>query len=68
VEADFGVLEDPRGVLLGGNLADDRPLAFGGGAQAERDRDRGLADAALAGDEDQSLVEKFGYRVIPSNL
>jgi hypothetical protein len=68
VEADLGVVEDPRGVLLRGDLADDRPLAFGGGAQAQRDRDRGLADAPLAGDEYQSLVEKIGYRVIPSNL
>jgi hypothetical protein len=63
VEADFGVLEDARGVLLRGDLADDRALAFGRGAQAERDRDRGLADAALAGDEDESLVEEVWDRV-----
>ncbi|HET7484211.1 MAG TPA: hypothetical protein VFJ64_02420 [Solirubrobacterales bacterium] len=68
MEADLGVVEDARGVLLRGDLADDRPLAFGGGAQPQRDRDRGLADAPLAGDEDQSLVEKIGYRVIPSNF
>jgi hypothetical protein len=60
--------EHPRGVLLRGDLADDRPLAFGRGAQAKCQRDRGLADATLAGDEDQSLVEEIGYRVIPSNL
>jgi hypothetical protein len=57
VEADLGVIEDPRGVLLRRDLADDRPLAFGSGPQAEGDRDRGLADAALAGDEDDALVE-----------
>ena len=34
----------------------------------ERHRDRRLADAALAGDDDQSLVEKFGDRAIPSNF
>jgi hypothetical protein len=68
VKADLGVLEHARGVLLRGDLADDRPLARGRGAQAERQGDRGLADAALAGDEDQSLVEEIGYRVIPSNL
>ena len=68
MEADLGVGEHPRGVLLRGDLADDRPLAFGRGAQAKRHRDRGLADATLAGDEDQSLVEEFGYRVIPSNF
>ena len=38
------------------------------GAQAEGDRDRRLADAALAGDEDQPLVEQLGHRVIPSNF
>ena len=57
VEADLGVIEDPRGVLLRGDLADDRALAFFGGTEAQRDRDGGLADSSLAGHEDQSLVE-----------
>ena len=57
VEADLGVVEHPRGVLLRGDLADDRPLACRGGAQPQRHRDRRLADATLAGHEDQSLVE-----------
>ena len=43
-------------------------LPFRGGAQAERHGDRGLADAALAGNEDEPLVEEFGYRAIPSNF
>ena len=68
VEADLGVVEHPRGVLLRGDLADDRALAFGGGAQPERHRDGRLADATLAGDEDQPLVEEFGDRAIPSNF
>ena len=68
VEADGGVVEHPRGVLLRGDLADDRPLSFRGGAQAERHRDRRLADATLAGDDDQPLVEEFGDRAIPSNF
>jgi hypothetical protein len=59
VEADLGVVEDARGVLLRGDLADDRALALLGRAQPERDRDGRLADAALAGDEDQSLVEQL---------
>jgi hypothetical protein len=57
VEAHLGVGEEPRGVLLRGDLADDRALAFRRGAQPERDRDGGLADPALAGDEYESLVE-----------
>jgi hypothetical protein len=65
VEADLGVVEDARGVLLGGDLADDRAPAFGGGAQAERDGDGGLADAALAGDEEEALVEEVGD-LVPS--
>ena len=68
VEADVGVLEHPRGVLLRGDLADDRPLPFRRRPQSQRDRDRRLADAALAGDEDQALVEEFGDRAIPSNF
>ncbi|MFN8216178.1 MAG: hypothetical protein U0R71_06230 [Solirubrobacterales bacterium] len=68
VEADLGVVEHARGVLLRGDLADDRPLPLGGGPQAERDRDRRLADAALAGDDHESLVEEVGNRAIPSNF
>ena len=37
-------------------------LPSAGGAQAERHRDGRLADAALAGDEDQPLVEQLGDR------
>ena len=68
MEADLGMGEHPRGVLLRGDLADDRPLAFGSRTQTKCHGDRGLADATLAGDEDQSLVEEIGYRVIPSNF
>ena len=51
VEADLALLEDPRGGLLGGDLADDRPLAARGGRQSQGQGDRRLADAALSGDE-----------------
>jgi len=54
------VLEHPRGVLLRGDLADDRALAFARGAQAERHRDGRLADATLAGDDYEPLVEEVG--------
>ena len=62
------VLEHPRSVLLGRTLAADRPLAFRRGPHSEGHRDGRLADAALAGDDYQPLVEKFGYRAIPSNF
>jgi hypothetical protein len=67
VEADLGVMEDAREALLGRDLADDRPLAGGGGGEADRERDRRLADAALAGDDDQPLVEQLCRRgIIPT--
>ena len=57
VEADLGAPEDARGGLLAADLADDRSLAPGGRGEAQGDRDRRLADPALAGHEDQALVE-----------
>ena len=56
------LLERPLDPLLGGELGDDRAQAAAGGEQPERDRDRRLADAALAGDEDQALVKQAGQR------
>jgi hypothetical protein len=68
VESDGGVLEHSRGVLLRGDLADDGPLAFRRRPHSQRHRHRRLADAPLAGDDHQFLVEQFGYRAIPSNF
>ena len=57
-EADLVALENVRQVLLGSDLAEDRPLAGPRGGQPERERDRGLAHAALAGHDDQPFVEE----------
>ena len=43
---------------LGVHLADQRALAAAGGEVGERGGDRGLADATLAGDEQQLAVEQ----------
>ena len=50
-------MEHVRHALLLGDLADDRALAVARGGHAERGGDGRLADAALAGHEDQALVE-----------
>jgi hypothetical protein len=57
VEADLGTPEGARGGLLATHLTDDRALAAGRGGEAQRDGNRRLADASLAGHEDQALVE-----------
>ena len=51
---------------LGVHLADQRALAAAGAEVGERGRDRRLADAALAGDEQQPAVEQRGQRHRPS--
>jgi hypothetical protein len=61
VKADLGPPEDPGRRLLAADLADDRALAAGGRRQAQRDGDRRLSDASLAGHEHQSFVEQFGH-------
>ena len=55
------VRERPVNPILGGELDDDRPQAGARGEHAERDRDRRLAHATLAGDEDEALVEEAGH-------
>jgi hypothetical protein len=51
-------LPDP---VLAGQLGDDRAQAAARRHHPERDRHRRLADAALAGDEDQPPLEKSGH-------
>jgi hypothetical protein len=58
VKADLGAMEDVREVLLGGDLAEDRPLALPGRGERERERRGGLADAPFAGDDEQPFVEQ----------
>ena len=57
VVADPLALEEARHPLLLRDLADDRPLALARGGHPERGRDGRFADAALAGEEDDALVE-----------
>ena len=56
--SDALALEEAGDPLLLGDLADDRALAGLGGGDAERGRDGRLADPALAGHEDEPLVEE----------
>ena len=49
-------------VALGVDLADQRALAPGRREQPEAGRDGRLADAPLAGDEQQSSVEEVGHQ------
>ena len=62
VEADLGPVEDLGGVLLRGDLADDRSPAIPRGGQPEGQGDRRLAHPALPGDDHQALVEQLGHR------
>src|SRR5262249_29026054 len=64
VEAALTAMEDPRGGLLSGALAHDRALAARRRGDPEGQRDGRLADPALAGHEDDLLVEQVGHRVI----
>ena len=57
VEAGRGRLVEPGHVALGVDLADEDPLAPVRGEQGQGRGHRGLAHAALAGDEDQLEVE-----------
>jgi hypothetical protein len=54
--APVAVCECALHALVTGQLGDDRAPAAAGRDEPERDRDRGLADAALARDEDQASV------------
>ena len=57
-------LEEVGQVALGVDLADEGALALLGGQQGQRRGDRRLADAALAGDEEQPAVEQVdGQRI-----
>ena len=47
--------------LLAGELGDDRAQPAPGGDQPERGGDGRLADAPLAGDEDQATVKEPGH-------
>jgi hypothetical protein len=49
-------------VALGVDLAHERALAARRGEQPEAGRDGGLADAPLAGDEQQPSVEEVGHQ------
>jgi hypothetical protein len=53
-------------VVALGDLGDDRPPAVARGDEAERGGDGGLADPALAGDEDEPLVEQAHGRAATS--
>ena len=53
-------LEEVGQVALGVDLADERALAVLRGEQRERRGDGRLADAALAGDEEQLAIEQVG--------
>jgi len=50
-------LNSREAFLLRGDLADDRALSARRRREPEREADRGLADAALSGDDDQSFIE-----------
>jgi hypothetical protein len=56
-----GPVERRRDVAAARDLGDDRPLARARGDEPERGGDRGLADAALAGDDDQPAREQDRY-------
>jgi hypothetical protein len=58
VEADLRAMEDVREMLLGRDLTEDRPLALTGSGERQRQRRGGLADASLAGDDQQPFVEQ----------
>ena len=51
-------VERARDVAAARDLGDDRALARARGDEPERRRDRRLADAALAGDDEQAVVEQ----------
>ena len=48
---------------LGVDLADQHPLALGRRAAGQRGRHRRLADAALAGDEEETAIEQAGHGI-----
>ena len=52
-------LEEVGQIALGVDLADERALAASRGQPGQGGRDGGLADAALAGDEDQLAFEQI---------
>ena len=54
--------ERARHVVARGDLGDDRAQAAARRRDAERGRDRRLADAALAGDDEQLVVEERAQR------
>jgi len=54
-------VERRRDVAAARDLGDDRPLAGARGDEAERRGDRGLADAALARDDDEAPREEDRY-------
>jgi hypothetical protein len=54
-------LERRRDVAAARDLGDDRALAGARGDEPERGGDRGLADAALAGDDDEPAREQDRY-------
>ena len=47
--------------ILAGQLGDDGAPALPGGDEPERGGHRRLADAALAGDEDEAAIEQTGH-------
>jgi hypothetical protein len=63
-EGQAGLVEDPRDVVAGGDLGDDRPQPAPRGHHPDRRSHRRLPDAALAGDDDELLVE--GAQTSPS--
>ena len=54
--------EQPLDPLLAGELGDDRAQPPASREQSERDRYGRLADASLAGHEQQAFVEQRGHR------
>ena len=68
LEAGRAGLEEVGQVALGVDLADQRPLALLGGQQGQAGRDGRLADAALAGDEEQLALEQVEVRTARSPI
>jgi hypothetical protein len=58
--------ESARDVVAPGDLGDDRPQPAPRGDEPERGRHRRLADAALAGDDDQLTFEQGSAQTSPS--
>jgi hypothetical protein len=55
-----------RDVVAAGDLGDDRAQPAARGDEPERGGHRRLADAALAGDDDQLAIEQAGAQISPS--